>query len=499
MYSKGSGKCKNKVFVFHPNEILKEEKKSGRFFKGISSKKKSGKYSPYFMGVSDMWKDFKRRIIGGAVTAALLCGICLGANALDLRLGYEVIIDGEAIGLVTDKDSVFDAIEGVKGEMEKYTGDASYSKSPAFVLRIVSESNIASTRDIKEHLLSHLDYMVDCVGIYVDENPVLGVTSEDAAQWVLEKHKQSEVSEEAAQNAETDFVEKVEVKKGHLHISMLRTPEEALELLSGEKNQKETEYIVKADDTLWGIAKCYGLSVERLLALNEGIGDNIKEGDSIKLEAAVPLISVRTVRNAEYIEETPYGVEKIEDESLYENTTVVSRQGKNGETKIVAKITEVNGVETAREVLSSSVVSEPLSRIEKVGTKKRPPTTGSGTFINPSFGSLSSRFGSRWGRNHNGIDIAGSYNSNIKAADGGIVTYAGWMDGYGNYVVINHENGYQTGYGHCASLSVKVGQRVAKGDIIAKMGNTGRSTGTHLHFEVKKDGVYQNPLNYVGY
>jgi len=66
-------------------------------------------------------------------------------------------------------------------------------------------------------------------------------------------------------------------------------------------------------------------------------------------------------------------------------------------------------------------------------------------------------------------------------------------------VVIDHENGYQTAYGHCASLGVSVGDRVAKGDVIAKMGNTGRSTGTHLHFEVRKNGEYVNPLKYVGY
>ena len=73
------------------------------------------------------------------------------------------------------------------------------------------------------------------------------------------------------------------------------------------------------------------------------------------------------------------------------------------------------------------------------------------------------------------------------------------MGGYGNLVIIDHENGYQTGYGHCASLCVNVGERVAKGDVIAKMGNTGRSTGTHLHFEVKKNGSYVDPLSYVGY
>ena len=144
-------------------------------------------------------------------------------------------------------------------------------------------------------------------------------------------------------------------------------------------------------------------------------------------------------------------------------------------------------------------ISEPVKRIEKIGTMERPPTTGSGTFISPTKGTLSSRYGVRWERNHNGIDVCGAHNTDILAADGGEVTYAGWMSGYGNYVVINHENGYQTAYAHCESLCVSVGDRVCKGELIAKMGSTGRSTGTHLHFEVKKDGQFVNPLDYVEY
>jgi len=429
----------------------------------------------------------------------LVTAVCFTANALDLRLGYEVILDGETIGLVTEQDIVYNAIDGVKEDVAKFTGDETYEKSPVFILRMVSGKELASEDEIKEHLLSHLNYMVDCYGIYVDGEPVLGVTSEDAAGWILERHKKASLDSKDYQGAEVGFVEEVEIKGGHLCISLLKTPEEALSILKGEENLKDKEYIVKAEDTLWEIAKSYNLSVERLLALNEGIGEKIKEGDKIRIEESVPLISVRTVRNSEYLEEVPFEVEKIKDSDLYENTTVVTREGAKGETKILAKITEVNGVETAREVLKSEITKEPVKQIEKIGTKKRPPTTGSGTFVKPSYGSLSSRYGKRWDRKHNGIDIAGEYNSSIKASDGGKVTYAGWMDGYGNYVVIDHENGYETAYGHCASLLVTVGQRVAKGDIIAKMGNTGRSTGTHLHFEVKKNGVFVNPLEYVGY
>lgn len=123
------------------------------------------------------------------------------------------------------------------------------------------------------------------------------------------------------------------------------------------------------------------------------------------------------------------------------------------------------------------------------------------SFIKPVSGVLTSRFGSRWGRGHKGIDIGASKGTNIKAAASGTVTVSsyGYNGGYGNYVVISHGNGIQTAYGHCSSLCVSVGQKVSQGELVAKVGNTGDSQGNHLHFEVRVNGVAQNPQNYVSY
>ena len=99
--------------------------------------------------------------------------------------------------------------------------------------------------------------------------------------------------------------------------------------------------------------------------------------------------------------------------------------------------------------------------------------------------------------NHKGIDIAVPRGTPIYAADGGTVTYAGWMGGYGYLVIIDHGNGYQTYYGHNSKLLVNVGTKVYKGQQIAKMGSTGNSTGNHCHFEIRKYGTSVNPLNYL--
>ena len=120
-------------------------------------------------------------------------------------------------------------------------------------------------------------------------------------------------------------------------------------------------------------------------------------------------------------------------------------------------------------------------------------------FLNPTQGVLTSSFGERWGRKHNGIDIGADYNTDIIAADSGTVTYAAEMNGYGNYVVIDHGNGFETAYAHCATLLVSEGEMVEKGQLIALVGSTGTSTGPQLHFEVKMNGEFCNPLDYVIY
>ncbi len=139
----------------------------------------------------------------------------------------------------------------------------------------------------------------------------------------------------------------------------------------------------------------------------------------------------------------------------------------------------------------------PLPETTPVPTED--PTLAHGFFTEPAVGVLTSDFGARWGREHTGIDIGADHGADILAADGGVVLLSGWVDGYGNYIILDHENGFQTGYAHCNELLVTDGERVSQGQKIAYVGNTGNSTGPHLHFEVKLDGVFQNPLNYVMY
>jgi murein DD-endopeptidase MepM/ murein hydrolase activator NlpD len=118
--------------------------------------------------------------------------------------------------------------------------------------------------------------------------------------------------------------------------------------------------------------------------------------------------------------------------------------------------------------------------------------TGS-SFVKPLNGRVTSEFGPRWGTMHKGLDLAAAAGSPIRAVTGGTVRRADWNGGYGNAVIIDHGNGLSTLYGHAASLNVKPGQKVNAGDIIAKEGSTGDSTGPHLHFEVRVNDKQIDP------
>jgi murein DD-endopeptidase MepM/ murein hydrolase activator NlpD len=157
-------------------------------------------------------------------------------------------------------------------------------------------------------------------------------------------------------------------------------------------------------------------------------------------------------------------------------------------------VAEAQALERVSATLGAQIQAAQSSSSAYSASSSTPSASG---FVWPVSGPVVSPFGMRWGRMHTGIDIAVGYGTPIHAAASGRVIYAGWMDGYGNLVFVDHGGGISTGYAHQSRIAVANGQNVAQGDVIGYVGCTGHCFGPHLHFEVRVNGAPVDPLGYL--
>ena len=198
----------------------------------------------------------------------------------------------------------------------------------------------------------------------------------------------------------------------------------------------------------------------------------------------------------------PYETVTCFDPEQYTDVTVVLTEGREGLRRVTQTV-EYSGDATPTNIsVTSTILVEAINEEIAVGTLERPAAASFGTYVWPANGKLSSGFGQRsvdiGSKNHQGIDISGKKGDSICAADGGEVILAdSSLSGYGMLVQILHDNGDVTYYAHNSELLVEVGQRVIQGEEIAKMGETGVSSGVHCHFELRIDGVPVDPVEYL--
>lgn len=322
--------------------------------------------------------------------------------------------------------------------------------------------------------------------------------SEREAQSVLDTLMNTYIADKDI--VEAYFKETVEVAAARKEAGEFKAysiPENAVAYIKKGTDQEKV-HVVESGENFWTISEKYQIPVGDLEKANPEITpERLQIGAKISLMVPVPLVTVCTVEKAVYTEQIPFETVYEEDASAYKGVNKVAKSGENGEREVVANIYRMNGLETNREILNENVLKDPTTKVVVKGTKVRPPTVGSGVLAKPvSRGTVTSPFGTRWGRRHNGIDIGLPTGSSIKAADGGTVIFSGYDGGYGYTIRINHGGGMVTVYAHNSKLQVKKGDKVYKGQQIALSGNSGSSTGPHLHFEVRIDGVPKNPLNF---
>lgn len=253
-------------------------------------------------------------------------------------------------------------------------------------------------------------------------------------------------------------------------------------LISEKVRDKNIEYTVQEGDTASSIAEKFGVSVETVLWQNDLTSrSKIKPGQTLEV---LPVTGVsHKVRKGD----TVYSIAKRYDVEAQQIVNFPFNTYTNDETFELA----IGQIMIVPDGVTPSVTRR-APRVRQL-TPDAGTVVASGAFVWPTSGRITQRF--VW--YHKGLDIANKAAPNILAADSGTVVVSGWPDGYGygNRVVIDHGNGYKTLYGHLSRVSVVPGQTVARGNAIGKMGCSGRCTGTHLHFEVIRNGVYLNPLS----
>lgn len=408
---------------------------------------------------------------------------------------FQVYINDQLIGTVHSEQEFHQCMERVKEEISQILQkEVIFEQTPTFSATKVKEQFFTPLDEIEQNIKSTVNISVGAYAIMVDGIEMGIVKDKDTAYAILQDVMEPYKPEDP--DIKIGFNRDVKVEKVYVRIGEIREQEDVYNDLVRLEEEIKT-YTVRKGDNLWDIALDHKIPVEEILRMNPGMTEIIQPGQEIKLSIPKPVLGVETREKIVYNEDIPFEIKEIEDPDLFEGRRSIIEKGANGEKRVEAEVIRVNGVETGKEILNELILADAKVQTEKVGTKPLPPKYGTGSFRRPLYGALTSRFGMRWGRMHNGIDIAGNTGDPVYAADGGKVIYAGWLGNYGYLVKIHHDNEYVTYYGHNSKLLVKTGQRVAKGEIIARVGSTGRSTGPHLHFEVRKNGTPVNPLSYL--
>lgn len=472
----------------------------------------------------EMKPAVKKSIMAVVTVAALSFGAGNSALAADsdLTTMYHVYVNNKFVGTVTDKAQVEQLVEDKLTSVEKEYADLDIELGidVSFVPeQVFSSAANTNTNEVLNVLKDELTVQAEASVLVIGEKSVAYVKDQEAADEVLrtlllehvteeelaevENRKKSpnlplpEVEEKETHLLDVRFTEEVSQAEEKVEPEKVLSVEEAVKLLK-KGTLEEQKYQVKEGDVLGNIANSHNLKLADLLSLNEGLTDDavLKPGQELNVTVLKPFVEVVVDRQVYEQKEVPFEREVKEDSSMFKGDTKTKQEGQVGLKGTTYSISEQNGKVIKKEVINEKVLKEPVKEIIVKGTKVV-PSRGDGTFVWPTNGGyVSSRQGYRWSRMHKGIDIARPSNYTIKAADNGNVVYAGNKgDGYGNKIIIDHNNGYRTMYAHLASISVSVGQTVSRGSSIGIMGRTGNSTGIHLHFEVYQNGKIIDPLS----
>lgn len=330
-------------------------------------------------------------------------------------------------------------------------------------------------------------------------------STEQPEQIQTEKAAEEPLS---ANNEIISFVQSIRVERGLYPVSSVESLQSINVKLDSVVEGEQT-YTIQQGDSPSLVADKVGIPTQTLINLNPDVTQSMLVGDVLVISHEQPFLQTKTVKTVTEEKEIAFTTETELDHNKASGYEKVVQEGKNGLEEIVSEVTYIDGYETERTVISKTTLQEPVTAKIVVGslTSSQYNFSGSGAastesnvggYIWPVNGGYISC--PIWGYSgHTGTDIAAPAGTTIWASKGGTVAYAGWSNGYGYNVLINHGDGTKTRYAHCSSLAVYTGQQVSQGQVVGYVGQTGWASGNHCHFEIISNGTFLDARNYIGY
>ncbi len=469
-----------------------------------------------------------------AASVAMLV-MCVN-SAMSTDYGVAVEYEGAEIGVVSGEEVLGEAQCRVADRVKYYDTDGDvYVTATLAIKPITSGESVIDESVLAEKMESRISMKYDekqpeaeqeaaepeftqgkvkAYAVRVDGEMIGAVEDFSAIEAALEEIKEPYDSGEFS---EIDFDKDVEYDlEEYVDPEDIVSPSKVISTLTGSESAPEY-YEVQPGDNLWKIAEAKGMTLDEISSCYATYDGQVIEdlehsilrvGTLIRLQSEVPYLQVECRKEQTFRSKIDFETITIEDPELPEGEVVVETEGKDGEKLSRKLVTYRDDTIVKKKTLDTIVVEQPVSKVIRVGTAKAADLPydapefitegGSGDYFWPVDGGyISSHQGD--GRNHKGIDIAAPYGTPIYAAASGTVTDAGtgWNGGYGNCIVIENDDGNVTVYAHQSELAASLGDYVEAGQLIGYIGSTGDSTGNHLHFEIRRDGKYLDPENFV--
>ena len=433
-----------------------------------------------------------------AVAAAGLVVIVRGG--LGLKFVLNVQVNGENVGYVESEQVFESAREDVQSRIntakrmlqnsDSDITDTNWDVYPTYSLSIgnqtMTESEIANAI-----LRTASDEIINGTAVYVDDQLLYVTTEGDHLRTYLENIK-APFEDAMDSSIYTAFAHSIRLVDGVYLQESVSSYADVISALS-EGGGIHT-YTAVEGDTVQSVIDTTGVNFDSLAQMNPdllSLDQEIPEGTVITTGASsAELIKVKVVRRDTETVAIPFDTQNSESDQYDFGKVVTVQEGVDGSEEITYETTMIDGAVTDRQAVAYNVLQAPTPEITVTGTKLKNgmvAKVGSGSFIWPVPGY---KYVSRWmGNGHRGADICAAYHTTIIASDSGTVIAAGWHYSYGNYVEIDHGNGYRTLYGHMSEIAVTQGQAVSQGQTIGYVGSTGNSTGNHCHFEMSYNGA----------